>query len=82
MGEALQTRRLSDAARGRAPRGLAARSYLSRFLADQNGATAVEYGILIGVLGLTLVTIFRDAEVLLYNNLIDAATKMEAATAP
>jgi hypothetical protein len=42
----------------------------------------VVYGILIGVLGLALVTIFRDAEVLLYGALIDAATKVEAATGP
>ena len=42
----------------------------------------MEYGILIGVLGIALVTIFRDAEALIFGTLIDAATKMEAATGP
>ncbi|HEX5378728.1 MAG TPA: Flp family type IVb pilin [Phenylobacterium sp.] len=79
MGETLETRRLSDAARGRPARRLAARFDLKRFLADESGATAVEYGILIGVLSLALVTIFGNAQAALIRVITDAAAKVESA---
>jgi pilus assembly protein Flp/PilA len=55
MGETGKACGLSDAAGGRASRGLAARSALKRFWADEAGATAIEYGLLIGLLALALV---------------------------
>ncbi|WP_291870849.1 Flp family type IVb pilin [Caulobacter sp.] len=50
MGEARQAHGLSDAARGRAAGRLAARSALSRFWHDDSGATAVEVGLLVGLI--------------------------------
>jgi len=55
MGETGQARRLSDAPRGRAAGRLAARRSLKTFWRDDNGATAIEYGLLIGLLALALV---------------------------
>jgi pilus assembly protein Flp/PilA len=37
------------------------RSIISRFLADRSGATAVEYGILVAVLSLTIVAGVENA---------------------
>ncbi len=61
---------------------MAARSHLSRFWSDETGATAVEYGIIVGVLSLALVAVFKDAQTIIYNVIVDAATKVEAATGP
>jgi pilus assembly protein Flp/PilA len=55
MGETRQADGLSDAARGRTARGLAARSALKQFWFDESGATAVEYGLLAALLALALV---------------------------
>ena len=52
---------------------------MTRFLADNRGATAIEYGILIGVLSLALVTIFGNAQAILITTLTNAASKVEAA---
>ena len=79
MGETRQAQRLSHAASRCAAGSLAARSHLSRFLADNRGATAIEYGILIGVLSLALVTIFGNAQAILITTLTNAASKVEAA---
>ena len=59
---------------------MAARFDLKRFLADENGATAVEYGIMIGVLSLALVAIFRDAQTVIVNTLNNAIGKISDAT--
>jgi Flp pilus assembly pilin Flp len=59
---------------------VAARLDLRRFLADERGATAVEYGIMIGVLSLALVAVFRDAQTVLINTLNLAMTKVSDAT--
>ena len=56
MGKALKDERLSDAAGGRAVGGLAARSYLTRFLSDERGATAIEYGLICALVFLVIVT--------------------------
>jgi pilus assembly protein Flp/PilA len=55
MGETGQACGLSDAARGRASGGLAARRALKRFWTDESGATAIEYALLVGLLALALV---------------------------
>ncbi len=49
-------------------------------MGDEAGATAVEYGILVGVLSLALVAIFGNAQAILLQVIIDAASKVEAAT--
>ena len=79
MGKTFQAQRLSDAAGRRAVGGLAARFDLRRFLSDQTGATAVEYGIMVGVLSLALVAVFGTAQALLLQVITDAASKVEAA---
>lgn len=61
---------------------MATRSHLTRFWSDETGATAVEYGIIVGVLSLALVAVFKDAQAIIYNVIVGAATKVEAATAP
>lgn len=48
-------------------------------MADQNGATAVEYGIMVGVLSLALVAVFGNAQSILLQVITDAASKVEAA---
>ncbi len=52
---------------------------MSRFWSDETGATAVEYGIIVGVLSLALIAIFKDAQTIIYNVIVQAATKVEAA---
>jgi len=79
MGETEQTRRLPDASGRRALGRLAARFDLKAFWADQRGATAIEYGIIIGVLSLALVAVFGNAQALLLQTVTDAAAKVEAA---
>jgi Flp pilus assembly pilin Flp len=79
MGEAFQARRLSDAARRRAARRLAARPDLTGFLVDARGATAVEYAILVAVLSLALFAIFGQAQAVILATLIKAADAVEAA---
>jgi Flp pilus assembly pilin Flp len=58
---------------------MAARFDLRAFAADERGATAVEYGIMVGVLSLALVAIFGNAQALLIKVITDAASKVEAA---
>ena len=58
---------------------MAARFDLKAFWADQRGATAIEYGILIAVLSLALVAVFGNAQAILIKVLTDATTKVEAA---
>ena len=54
MGETGQAQQLSDAAGGRPARGLVARFAL-RFLASEEGATAVEYGLIIACIFLAMI---------------------------
>ncbi len=56
MGETRPDERLSDAARGRSPRRLATRLSLKAFLRDQRGTTAIEYGLIIALVFLIIVT--------------------------
>ncbi|WP_304186210.1 Flp family type IVb pilin [Phenylobacterium aquaticum] len=84
MGEALETRRLSDAAGRRPPGRLAAgfdlkASWLRAFWADERGATMVEYAILIGVLSFGIVAIFSAFETKLFAEMNKAAATIEAA---
>jgi Flp pilus assembly pilin Flp len=58
---------------------MVARFDLKRFLADERGATAVEYGILIACLSLALVAVFKDAQQILINTLTNATDKVAAA---
>jgi pilus assembly protein Flp/PilA len=58
MGETQPNGGLSDAAGGRAAGGVAARSvvkFARRFSGDQSGATAIEYGLIISLIFLTIV---------------------------
>ena len=56
MGEAQPVERLSDAP-GRRPLGrLAARSFVARFWRDRSGATAIEYGLICGLIFLAIVS--------------------------
>ena len=56
MGEAKRHGGLSDAAGGRAAGGLAARLSLSAFWRDETGATAIEYGLICGLIFVVVVT--------------------------
>lgn len=56
MGQAQQDERLPDAPGGRSAGGLAARSRLTRFLRDERGATAVEYGLICALVFLVIIT--------------------------
>ena len=55
MGEAGQTVGLSDAAGGSAARGVSARLSLKRFVRDEGGATAIEYGLMAALLAVTII---------------------------
>ncbi|WP_082009315.1 MULTISPECIES: Flp family type IVb pilin [unclassified Caulobacter] len=55
MGEARQTRGLSDAAGRRSSGRLAARPALKTFWRDDSGATAVELGVLVALIALVIV---------------------------
>ena len=70
MGATGQAQRLSDAAGGRSARGLVARFSLT-LLADESGATAVEYGLIVGCIFLAIIgglTLFANNETTMYNN--------------
>jgi pilus assembly protein Flp/PilA len=56
MGEARQVGGLSDAPGRRAAGGVAQGSALTRFLRDESGATAVEYGLIVSLIFLAIVT--------------------------
>jgi pilus assembly protein Flp/PilA len=56
VGQTQPDERISDAAGGRSARRLAARSALGRFLADQSGATAIEYGLICSLIFLVIIT--------------------------
>jgi len=80
MGETAKSSRLPDAAGRRASRGLAARLALSHFLADEGGATAIEYGLIVSLIFLvilTAVTQFGHNANTMFNNI---STAVSAAT--
>ncbi len=79
MGEALKTRRLSDAAGGRASRGVASRPVVRRFARDARGATAIEYALLIAILGLGIITAASGLKNQIYNTLNDVGNAMDSA---
>jgi pilus assembly protein Flp/PilA len=56
MGKSRADAGLSDAAGGCAAGRLAARSHLTRFLRDEGGATAIEYGLIASLVFLVIVT--------------------------
>lgn len=56
MGEARQTRGVSDAAGGRPVGGLAARSALNRFWRCERGATAVELGVMVALICVAIIS--------------------------
>ena len=55
------------------------RSIISRFLADQTGATAIEYGLIVAVLSLTIVAGVGNAGNALQNMWSDLATRFDSA---
>lgn len=78
MGEARQTRRLSNASGGRAAGGLAARLSLScaqvvsRLARDESGATAIEYGLIVALIFLAIVgglSTFATNETTMYGHI-------------
>ena len=72
MGEAEQPDGLPDAAGRRAPRRLAARPRLRDFTADQAGATAIEYGLIVSLIFLVIlssVTMFGSKATNMYNTI-------------
>lgn len=79
MGEAQSTRGLPDAAGGRALGGLAAGSLIGRFLADERGATAIEYALLIAILGLGVISSAAAISDKIYNVLDGVGNTMETA---
>jgi pilus assembly protein Flp/PilA len=80
MGKTRQAQRLPDAAGGRAAGGLVARLSLKAFWADERGATAVEYGLIVACIFLAIVgglSAFAGNETAMYANIsntIGAAT--------
>ena len=79
MGETLKAQRLSDAAGGRAPGGVASRPFVTRFVRDDRGATAIEYALLIAILGLGIITAAGGLKNQIYNTLNDIGTAMDNA---
>jgi pilus assembly protein Flp/PilA len=72
VGKTGKTRRLSNAAGGRAPRRLAARSVVGRFVEDEAGATAIEYGLIACLIFLAIiggVGLFADKTTETYNKI-------------
>ena len=72
MGETQQTQRLPDAAGGRAAGGLVARPSLKTFLANEDGATAVEYGLIVACIFLAIVgglSLFASNENAMYTTI-------------
>ncbi|HXQ46192.1 MAG TPA: Flp family type IVb pilin [Caulobacteraceae bacterium] len=72
MGEAEQTRGLPDAASRRAAGGLVARPHLRSFTANVSGATAVEYGLIVSLIFLVIlssVTAFGSKATNMYNTI-------------
>ena len=54
------------------------RAIISRFLADRNGATAVEYGLIVAVLSLSIVAGVSSTHNALENMFIRIATTVES----
>lgn len=59
---------------------MAARSYLKRFWADERGATAIEYGLLVALLSILLVASYGNLQATLIRVISDATDKVAAAT--
>jgi pilus assembly protein Flp/PilA len=83
MGKAYETVRLSDAAGGRAFGGVAVRSDLTSvlkgFCADESGATAIEYGLIVSCIFLAVVTavsFFADSNTAMYAKITTAVANV------
>ena len=75
MGEAQQAQRLSNAAGRRAVGGLVARLSLKQFVADERGATAVEYGLIVACIFLAIIgglSAFATNENVMYTHISTA----------
>ena len=64
MGEARQARRLSDAARGH-PVG----RLVARFALDERGATALEYGLIAGLIAAVIIVALTAVSGSIQNNM-------------
>ena len=79
MGEARQTKRLSDAAGRRAAGGLVARLSLigARLGRDESGATAIEYGLIVSLIFLAIIggaSLFATNESNMYTRISNAVS--------
>ena len=55
MGETRRALELSDAAGGRTARGVSARFSLGRFRRSEDGATAIEYGLIAAMMAVAVI---------------------------
>ena len=69
MGETRQACRVPNAARGRAAGRLAARLHLTRFLQREDGATAIEYGLIVALIAVTIIAGLTTLSNSVQNNL-------------
>lgn len=72
MGETRQAQRLPDAPGGCAAGGLVARLSLRAFLANEDGATAVEYGLIVCCIFLAIIgglSLFATNENAMYTHI-------------
>ncbi len=58
---------------------MAARLDLKRFLSDERGATAIEYGLLIAILSLALVAAYGNLQGVLISVITNAVAKVDVA---
>lgn len=58
---------------------MAARFDLRRFLADERGATAIEYGLLIAILSLAVIAAYGNLQGVLISVITNAVAKVDAA---
>ena len=75
MGEARKARGLRNAPGGRTVGGMAAGPVVSRFLRDERGATAIEYGLICALIFLAIisgVSIFGTKTTATYKVISDA----------
>jgi pilus assembly protein Flp/PilA len=69
MGETRQACRVPNAAGGRALGRLAARLHLTRFLRREDGATAIEYGLIVALIAVTIIAGLTTLSSSVQNNL-------------
>lgn len=59
---------------------MAARFDLKRFLADERGATAIEYGLLIAIISVVVVAAYGNLQSVLISIITNAVAKVDTAT--